>query len=71
MLACTPPVVAFDDNQEDWDLSSGEGVHTVAFAVDGQARTIERLDASGVRTIGGAFVHPGAAHGLLVQLSER
>ena len=49
----------------------GEGVHTVAFAVDSQAGTVADLDANNVKTIGGAFVHPGAAHGLLVQLSER
>ena len=49
----------------------GEGVHTVAFAVDSQADTAASLQANGVKTIGSAFVHPGAAHGLLVQLSER
>ncbi len=49
----------------------GEGVHTVAFAVDSQSGTVADLDGKGVKTIGGAFVHPGAAHGLLVQLSER
>lgn len=49
----------------------GEGVHTVAFAVDNQAGTVEELASKDVKVIGGAFVHPGAAHGLLVQLSER
>ena len=49
----------------------GEGVHTVAFAVDSQAETAAQLEADGVKTIGGAFVHPAAANGLLVQLSER
>ncbi len=49
----------------------GEGVHTVAFAVDSQSATSAALTANGVKTIGSAFVHPGAAHGLLVQLSER
>ena len=49
----------------------GEGIHTVAFAVDSQAGTAADLDGKGVRTIGGAFVHPGSAHGVLLQLSER
>jgi methylmalonyl-CoA/ethylmalonyl-CoA epimerase len=49
----------------------GEGVHTVAFAIDDRAATVKDLDAKSVRTIGGAFVHPGAANGVLVQLSEK
>jgi methylmalonyl-CoA/ethylmalonyl-CoA epimerase len=49
----------------------GEGVHTVAFAIDDRAATVKELDAKSVRTIGGAFVHPGSANGVLVQLSEK
>ena len=49
----------------------GEGIHTVAFAVDDAKETVADLDGKGIRTIGGAFVHPGAANGVLVQLSER
>jgi len=49
----------------------GEGVHTVAFAIDNREATVKELDAKSVRTIGGAFVHPGAANGVLVQLSEK
>ena len=49
----------------------GDGIHTVAFAVDDQEATVAALDGEGVRTIGGAFVHPAAANGVLVQLSER
>ncbi len=49
----------------------GEGIHTIAFAVDDQAGAAAALDAKGVRVLGGAFVHPGSAHGVLVQLSER
>ena len=47
----------------------GDGVHTVAFAVEDQKQTAEALEERGVRTLGGAFVHPSAANGLLVQLS--
>ena len=47
----------------------GEGVHTVAFAVDDMKETAAALDGRDVPTIGGAFVHPKAANGLLVQLS--
>lgn len=49
----------------------GEGIHTVAFAVDDVKATVGALDARDVRTIGGAFVHPAAANGVLVQLSEK
>ena len=49
----------------------GEGIHTVAFAVDDQKATIADLDAKGLRTLGGTFVHPSAANGVVVQLSER
>jgi methylmalonyl-CoA/ethylmalonyl-CoA epimerase len=49
----------------------GEGVHTVAFAIDDRAATVAALDANAVRTIGGAFVHPASANGVLLQLSEK
>ncbi|MGE0621898.1 MAG: VOC family protein [Pseudomonadales bacterium] len=49
----------------------GDGIHTVAFAVDDTKQTVADLDGKGVRTIGGAFVHPASANGVLVQLSER
>jgi len=49
----------------------GEGVHTVAFAIDDRAATVKDLEGKSVRTIGGAFVHPGAANGVLLQLSEK
>lgn len=48
----------------------GEGIHTVAFAVDNAKETVAELDSKGIRTIGGAFVHPASANGVLVQLSE-
>ena len=49
----------------------GEGVHTVAFAIDDREATVKQLNDNAVRTIGGAFVHPGSANGVLVQLSEK
>jgi methylmalonyl-CoA/ethylmalonyl-CoA epimerase len=49
----------------------GEGIHTVALSVDDQKATVAALEANEVRTIGGAFIHPGAANGVLVQLSEK
>jgi catechol 2,3-dioxygenase-like lactoylglutathione lyase family enzyme len=48
----------------------GEGIHTVALAVDDRAETAKALDGAGVRTIGGTFVHPGSSHGVLLQLAE-
>lgn len=49
----------------------GDGIHTVAFAVDDAKATVADLDSKGIRTIGGAFVHPAAANGVLVQLSQK
>ncbi len=49
----------------------GDGIHTVAFAVDDVRETVADLDGKGIRTIGGAFVHPAAANGVLVQLSGK
>ena len=49
----------------------GEGVHTVAFATNDLAGTVKRLNDNAVRTIGGAFVHPASANGVLLQLSEK
>lgn len=48
----------------------GDGIHTVAFAVDDQKATAAELDGKGVRVIGGAFVHPAEANGVMVQLSQ-
>ena len=49
----------------------GEGVHTVALAIDDRAATVKALTDKSVRIIGGAFVHPASANGVLVQLSEK
>ncbi len=49
----------------------GEGVHTVAFAVDDMRATAGELEAREVRTIGSAFVHPKSASGVLLQLSPK
>ena len=53
----------------------GEGIHTVAFAVDDLSGACEALKAGGARLIGEGgsqvFVHPKSTHGLLLQLSER
>ncbi len=52
----------------------GEGIHTVAFAVDDLAATCEAMKAGGARLIGEGgpqvFVHPKSTHGVLLQLSE-
>ena len=53
----------------------GEGIHTVAFAVDDLDAACARLKAGGARLIGegGAqvFVHPKSTRGVLLQLSEK
>lgn len=60
----------------------GPGIHHLTFWVDDLAATLDRLDAAGVplidreprRGAGGhrvAFLHPKAAHGVLIELAER
>ncbi len=49
----------------------GEGVHTVAFATPDAPATAKALGDAGVRTIGGAFVHPASANGVLLQISQK
>ena len=53
----------------------GEGIHTVAFAVDDLDATCAAMKAGGARLIGegGAqvFVHPKSTHGVLLQLSQK
>ena len=53
----------------------GEGVHTVALAVDNLAATKASLLAAGAPVIDGgplpvAFLHPKAAHGVMLQIME-
>ena len=53
----------------------GEGIHTVAFAVDDLSAACEALKAGGARLIGEGqpqvFVHPKSTHGILLQLGQK
>ena len=53
----------------------GEGMHTIAFAVDDLAATCAAMKEGGARLIGEGgpqvFVHPKSTHGILLQLSEK
>ena len=53
----------------------GEGIHTVAFAVEDLDATCARLKEGGARLIGEGgtqvFVHPKSTHGILLQLSAK
>ncbi len=57
--------------------SRGEGVHTVALAVDDVKETVSALTESGARVIpaegldGVAFIHPKSTHGVLLQVMEK
>lgn len=57
--------------------SRGEGVHTVALAVDDLEQTLKELREKGVQLIGAerpggqVFIHPRSTHGVLVQLVEK
>ena len=57
--------------------SRGEGIHTVALAVDDIEQTVKDLQKNGTKLIGAdrpggqVFIHPRSAHGVLVQLVER
>lgn len=53
----------------------GEGIHTVALAVDDMEATVKDLQDKGVQLIGvgspQVFIHPKSAHGVLVQLTAK
>ncbi|MEE9279702.1 MAG: VOC family protein [Myxococcota bacterium] len=55
----------------------GEGVHTIAVAVDDLEQTIKDLREKGAQLIeadrpgGQVFIHPRSTHGVLIQLVER
>lgn len=60
----------------------GEGIHHIAFGVEGIEKRIKELQVSGVRMInetpktgaGGAavaFMHPKSAHGVLYELCDK
>jgi len=55
--------------------SRGEGIHTIAFAVDNVEQAAADLKEKGVTVIGGGdgpvFIHPKSAHGVLLQLTEK
>ncbi len=57
--------------------SRGEGVHTVALAVDDVNETVGVLTEGGARVIqeegldGVAFIHPKSTHGVLLQVMEK
>lgn len=57
--------------------SRGEGVHTVAFAVDDLESVVGTMKDGGARVIqsdnmpGQAFVHPKSSHGVLLQMSQK
>ncbi len=48
----------------------GEGIHTIAFRVDDRAATAQGLAGKDLRVIADTFVHPGSAHGVLLQLTD-
>tara|TARA_Y100000031_G_scaffold148427_1_gene184741 strand:- start:12771 stop:13172 length:402 start_codon:yes stop_codon:yes gene_type:complete len=54
---------------------NGEGIHTVALAVDDLDATVKAMQEGGAQLIGvggpQVFVHPKSAHGVLVQLTEK
>ena len=53
----------------------GEGIHTVAFAVDDLDAACATMKAGGAQLIGEGgpqvFVHPRSTHGVLIQLSAK
>ena len=54
---------------------NGEGIHTIALAVDDLDATVQAMQEGGVQLIGvgspQVFVHPKSAHGVLIQLTEK
>jgi len=55
--------------------SRGEGIHTIALAVEDLDAAVKALQASDAQLIGvgspQVFVHPKSAHGVLLQLSQK
>jgi methylmalonyl-CoA epimerase len=55
--------------------SRGEGIHTIALAVDDLDATVAAVKSAGAQLIGEGgqqvFVHPKSANGVLVQLSKQ
>lgn len=53
----------------------GEGIHTVAMAVDDLDATVKAMQENGAQLIGvgspQVFVHPKSAHGVLIQLTQK
>ena len=53
----------------------GEGMHTIALAVDDLAATVAAMKEAGAQLIGEGgpqvFVHPKSTHGILLQLSAK
>ncbi len=49
----------------------GEGIHSIAFSVDDREATVAELESNDVRVMGGSFVHPRSANGVLLQLAEK
>ena len=49
----------------------GEGIHSIAFSVDDREATVADLESNDVRVMGGSFVHPRSANGVLLQLAEK
>ncbi len=48
----------------------GEGIHSIVFSVDDREKTMADLESKEVRVMGGSFVHPRSANGVLLQLTE-
>ncbi len=55
--------------------SRGEGMHTMAMAVESIEDTVKKLEADGLQLIGvggpQVFIHPKSANGILVQLTQK
>lgn len=48
--------------------SRGEGIHHVSLQVDNLEELLKLCEAKGMTIIGGRFIHPKSAHGVLIEL---
>ena len=46
----------------------GEGIHHVSLQVDNLEELLKLCEAKGMTLIGGRFIHPKSAHGVLIEL---
>jgi methylmalonyl-CoA epimerase len=48
--------------------SRGEGIHHISIQVEDKEEVLQRCRSLGMTVIGGRFIHPKSAHGVLIEI---